>query len=741
MKRINLRENKGVTLSTLVIAILLMTIITSIIIYNTIAGANTRALNNMYNDITILKDRIDVYYSKYGTIPVLEGEYTNIENIQNINSNDNDKYYVIDLEALENLTLTHGDGYTRYKQVQSSYITDIYVINEQSHNIYYVRGIVLDGNTYYTLPGDYTKVNLPEWSDTYTVTKKNNYTDTEGNSATIPAGFQVSLKEGENKVSTGLVVRNAQDLNEFVWIPVENMGYKYDRYAFLTTQPADGIDEATNSLKIKHTADSAIYFTEAISSDETESIEKYGGYYIGRYETGIEGYTAFSETSDGTTNWTGYTGGNLSIQKGKQVWNYITRDKAKEVAEGLYTDAENGVISKLCSSYAWDTALKFIQTNYSTYPTNSTQGNYSDTEFTYTDLDGNSQTKANGEAVLVPTGQTTAVNNIYDMGGNVYEFTTEINNNTPKIYTVRGGYYNDTYTVATPAWRATASSTDAGAETGFRVALFIGDNIYGNPDALAIKAKPGDYVKYTPVAKSFSMTPEQTGQDANQDFNTGDYTGLWQVLYNDDTHGLQIISADVVGNLTLGHADSDGDSNTRTASDEEKVIRAYNNAINTLNSFSRNYVNDRFAISGRCVGSDPINTDDTVTELETLQFTPNGYTDGNVGAYKLNDKWGTDYQAMVAATSQKTEGINSIGKEYWLASRRADSYSTYASFYMRTVYSDGELSYSDLWFVHLSGESYPYSKSYGVRPVITLKSGIQTKSGDGSETSPFILEE
>ena len=358
MKRINLRENKGVTLSTLVIAILLMTIITSIIIYNTIAGANTRALNNMYNDITILKDRIDVYYSKYGTIPVLEGEYTNIENIQNINSNDNDKYYVIDLEALENLTLTHGDGYTRYKQVQSSYITDIYVINEQSHNIYYVRGIVLDGNTYYTLPGDYTKVNLPEWSDTYTITKKNNYTDTEGNSATIPAGFQVSLKEGENKVSTGLVVRNAQDLNEFVWIPVENMGYKYDRYAFLTTQPADGIDEATNSLKIKQLTDSNYYFTEAISSDETESIEKYGGYYIGRYETGIEGYTAFSETSDGTTNWTGYTGGNLSIQKGKQVWNYITRDKAKDLAEGLYTDTQNGVISKLCSGYAWDTALK-----------------------------------------------------------------------------------------------------------------------------------------------------------------------------------------------------------------------------------------------------------------------------------------------------------------------------------------------------------------------------------------------
>mgnify|MGYP005767198109 FL=1 len=719
MKRINLRENKGVTLSTLVIAILLMTIITSIIIYNTIAGANTRALNNMYNDITILKDRIDVYYSKYGTIPVLEGEYTNIENIQNINSNDNDKYYVIDLEALENLTLTHGDGYTRYKQVQSSYITDLYVINEQSHNIYYVRGIVLDGNTYYTLPGDYTKVNLPEWSDTYTVTKKNNYTDTEGNSATIPAGFQVSLKEGENKVSTGLVVRNAQDLNEFVWIPVENMGYKYDRYAFLTTQPADGIDEATNSLKIKQLTDSNYYFTEAISSDETESIEKYGGYYIGRYETGIEGYTAFSETSDGTTNWTGYTGGNLSIQKGKQVWNYITRDKAKEVAEGLYTDAENGVISKLCSSYAWDTALKFIQTNYSTYPTNSTQGNYSDTEFTYTDLDGNSQTKANGEAVLVPTGQTTAVNNIYDMGGNVYEFTTEINNNTPKIYTVRGGYYNDTYTVATPAWRATASSTDAGAETGFRVALFIGDNIYGNPDALAIKAKPGDYVKY------------DTGIDGIGDNQDGILT--FRVLYNDSTYGLQIISDKNVEDVTLGR---DG-TNDLTA--WQASINDYNNAIATLNQKAERYAESSpYAIDGRCVGSVPTvgidgkfnakNTEN-VGPFNDFQFTPSSTIEG------VNDMKDTDTNYETDQTAMQAIGGDmwTTGEWYWLASRIVYSYVSSCSFDVRRVDTSGSLGSSRSCEVHSDGNINNNAYVRGLRPCISINPNVKViGGGDGS---------
>ena len=733
MKRINLKENKGVTISTLVIAILLMTIITSIIIYNTIAGANTRALNNMYNDITILKDRIDVYYSKYGTIPVLEGEYTNIENIQNINSNDNDKYYVIDLEALENLTLTHGDGYTRYKQVQSSYITDIYVINEQSHNIYYVRGIVLDGNTYYTLPGDYTKVNLPEWSDTYTVTKKNNYTDTEGNSATIPAGFQVSLKEGENKVSTGLVVRNAQDLNEFVWIPVENMGYKYDRYAFLTTQPADGIDEATNSLKIKYSSDSELYFTEAISSDETESIEKYGGYYIGRYETGIEGYTAFSETSDGTTNWTGYTGGNLSIQKGKQVWNYITRDKAKEVAEGLYTDAENGVVSKLCSGYAWDTALKFIETNYSTYPTNSSQGNYLDTEFTYTDLDGNSQTKANGEEVLVPTGQTTPVNNIYDMGGNVWEWTTEICSYINGNCNHRGGCYKDSATGFSSPARNLGNTVDANIGSGFRVALFIGDNIYGNPDALAIKAKPGDYVKY------------DTGIDGIGDNQDGILT--FRVLYNDSTYGLQIISDKNVEDVTLGKFSNDD------VTVWQETMNDYNNAIEILNEKAERYATSSpYALDGRCVGSVPtVGTNGKFnaknTEVEGTFILPEGWIlpsgwneNRDTGCQKLTD---TNY--ILDQDAMKKANLWVIDEKYWLASRYNELEEKESSqncvFYVDSVYEDGMFVRYALADVANGGYYATAVAELGLRPVILLKPNVEVVSGDGSETSPFILEE
>ena len=89
------------------------------------------------------------------------------------------------------------------------------------------------------------------------------------------------------------------------------------------------------------------------------------------------------------------------------------------------------VKTKLISSYAWDTAIDFIQkTNsdneHSDYATNTPEGNYSDTTFNYTDIEGNTnQIKEKLDGVLVPTGQTTAVNNIYDMGGNLQEYTIE----------------------------------------------------------------------------------------------------------------------------------------------------------------------------------------------------------------------------------------------------------------------------------------------------------------------------
>lgn len=152
-----IKNNKGVTLITVMISIIIMMIIASTLVYNANTWSKTQALNDMYNDITILRDKVSLYYSSYGKLPIL-AEYSGVQNISNINQNDNNKYYVIDLDAIENITLKYGK---EYKNLKNNAEDDVYVINELSHNIYYIKGIKVEGKAYYTIPGEYTKVEVP----------------------------------------------------------------------------------------------------------------------------------------------------------------------------------------------------------------------------------------------------------------------------------------------------------------------------------------------------------------------------------------------------------------------------------------------------------------------------------------------------------------------------------------------------------------------------------------------------
>ena len=176
----------------------------------------------------------------------------------------------------------------------------------------------------------------------------------------------------------------------------------------------------------------------------------------------------------------------LGIQQqyknGKNVYNYISGTDAKAKAEILYTKGQNNVISRLCSGYAWNTALKFIETKYPNYATNGIgsnyYGNYADVSFTYTAIDGSTRTKNasnDGTGTIVPTGQTTPVNNIYDMGGNVAEYTTEsvTLSNLTKYCTQRGGTSDNTEQEAPAAVHFTCGTDFEGDWLGFRVTLFL----------------------------------------------------------------------------------------------------------------------------------------------------------------------------------------------------------------------------------------------------------------------------
>ena len=282
----------------------------------------------------------------------------------------------------------------------------------------------------------------------------------------IPAGF---VYVGGTKAS-GLVISDATadkekykgqttvgtDLvgNQFVWIPVDNIAdYKRTWY--------------TESGSLSN-------YSENLPEDEKTSVETNKGYYIGRYEAGDQESTnskALRTRSSSTSN-------KITVKAGQAPYNYVTITQAKSLAEGFKTQQNysSSVTTKLVSSYAWDTAIAFIQKTNSDYGRSSEEGNYMDSPtFNYTgiaDTEKNKRTKANRSGTLIPTGQTTAVNNIYDMGGNVFEWTTESCSLTGYPYTFRGGDYNDGFATY-PAGYRTNNSAYAGAYNGFRLTLFL----------------------------------------------------------------------------------------------------------------------------------------------------------------------------------------------------------------------------------------------------------------------------
>ena len=272
--------------------------------------------------------------------------------------------------------------------------------------------------------------------------------DDNGNTVTIPAGFKIA-SDSATKQEDGIVIED-KDGNQYVWIPVASI---------------------TNYKRTDFEIQTGIYsmYAETMPSDEQTSVSTYHGYYIGRYEAG---------DSVSTTNKTLRASGasvtnKVSIKKGQAPYNYVTRDQANTLATGIKAAEGYTATTKLCSSYAWDTAINFIQNKVLNYGTTSPQGNYNNTTFTYTDITGATQTKANGSIVLVPTGNTTPVCNIYDMGGNELEWTSEAFSDSSYPCVIRGGTCNDAYSALPAGYRDSYTTTNSLSVVGLRATLYM----------------------------------------------------------------------------------------------------------------------------------------------------------------------------------------------------------------------------------------------------------------------------
>ena len=170
MKKI--KNNKGIALVSLTIAVIILIVLTSMLVYNARNGVKLRALKMMQNDIDLLSDEISSYYVKYGDIPA-EIEYLGPINFEK-QPNDDDKYYVIDLSAFEDITLNYGLDYNNItSSADTVNLTDVYIVNKQSMHVYYAKGIEMDGIMYYTndedekvkLIGDRTGLKVGDYVD------------------------------------------------------------------------------------------------------------------------------------------------------------------------------------------------------------------------------------------------------------------------------------------------------------------------------------------------------------------------------------------------------------------------------------------------------------------------------------------------------------------------------------------------------------------------------------------------
>lgn len=257
------KNEKGITLIALVVTITVMLILTMTISMSMKSTTELKKYNDVKEDIIKLSETVKLYYLENAELPVVKnanGTYDNSKtynlNDYNVptkdrNPNDIGKYYFIDIALLTDVELNNGEGNKSY-----NYTTDdIYVVNEKSLTIYYLRGALLDDKRHYTIVDDfaggayaedyYSKAELPIISvvtmesnginkslagigDTITLKVLSNYTFTQEPTVTIN-GQNVTVTWNNNIGTATYTIPDTYDTSLYgTKIPINISSYSAD---------------------------------------------------------------------------------------------------------------------------------------------------------------------------------------------------------------------------------------------------------------------------------------------------------------------------------------------------------------------------------------------------------------------------------------------------------------------------------------------------------------------------------
>ena len=317
----------------------------------------------------------------------------------------------------------------------------------------------------------------------------------------LPKGFK--QVNGTN-LDNGLTIQDSTG-NQYVWVEVPKTAEVYptaglnitefttDEYTAIETDLHTYTNDYRNgtSYKDEYSSDAATGLTSAqyteLKQKMLKSVYKNGGFYVGKYETGIEN----APKTDGDEN-TAPTEIPV-IKQNAYPYNYVTCSQAQTLASNM----ESGnYTSSLMFGVQWDLVLKYLETKGTTQAdlkTNSTNwGNYYDNLWNITNTDskyavmdndtyelgdwtsGVYGKKDSEKAILLSTGasETFSKQGIYDLAGNVVEWTLEKTSNSSSPCAPRGGIYFSNGSSSPAANRIGNGSTFYNDYLGFRVVLY-----------------------------------------------------------------------------------------------------------------------------------------------------------------------------------------------------------------------------------------------------------------------------
>ena len=315
----------------------------------------------------------------------------------------------------------------------------------------------------------------------------------------LPTGF---TKVEGTSLSNGYTIQDSTG-NQYVWIEVPKTSEVYptaglnikdfttEEYTAIETDLHTYTNDYRNgtSYKDEYYSDAATGLTSGEYTDLKQkmlkSVYQNGGFYVAKYETGIEDAPKTSGSSS-----TAPTEMPV-IKQNAYPYNNVTCSQAQTLANSM----ESGnYTSSLMFGVQWDLVLKYLETKgtaQADLKTNSTNwGNYCDNLWEITNKNskyaiytnyklgdwtsGAYGKKDSNKSVLLSTGasETFSKQGIYDLAGNVWEWTLEYTANSSYPCAIRGGSYNNDGSIFPAASRNNGDTTFYNDGFGFRLSLY-----------------------------------------------------------------------------------------------------------------------------------------------------------------------------------------------------------------------------------------------------------------------------